>query len=114
MHRGADVQVEQALLVRQRHVDERAAVADAGVERDGVHLPAGGRDRLQQPLNAGEGGQVGPHRLDLRPGSRQIFDGRHQPAVLGGDDHVETVGGELTGQLTADTARCAGNDGKRF
>jgi hypothetical protein len=104
----------KSLLVRQRHVQERAAVADTGVERDRGHIPAGGRDRLQQPLDAAKGGQVGPHRLDVRPGRGEIVDGGHQLAVFGGDDHVEAVGGELTGQLTADTARCAGDDGKRF
>jgi hypothetical protein len=49
--------------------------------------------------------------LDLRPGSGEIVDGGHQAAVFHGDDHAETVGGELTGHLTADAARCTGNDG---
>lgn len=59
------------------------------------------------------GGQVGPHCLDVRPAAGEISGCRSQFAVLGSDGNIETVGGELTGQLTADTAGRTGDDGKR-
>jgi hypothetical protein len=42
------------------------------------------------------GGQVDPHCLDVRPAAGEIFGCRGQFAVLGSDDDIETVGGELT------------------
>jgi hypothetical protein len=109
---GADVQRDQALLVRQRHVDERAAVADPGIKREHVHRAAVGCQRFQQLLGAFIGRQIGPHRLDARPGGGEVVGRGCQLVVLSRDDHVETVGGELAGQLTADTAGSTGDDGK--
>lgn len=66
-----------------------------------------------QPGDAGLGGEVGLDGGDIRAAGAQAGRGGLELVVLGGDDQVEVVRGELLGELEADAAGRAGHDGER-
>ena len=65
--------------------------------------------KLLDPLGRGE---VDLHGLHLGAEALQLGRGGGQRGVLGGDDQVEVVLGELLGQLEADAAGGTGHDGE--
>ena len=65
-----------------------------------------------QVLDAVGRAQVGAHLVHGRAGGAQVGGRGGQLGVLGGDDDVEVVGGELSGQLEADPAGRARHQGR--
>ena len=99
-------------LVLQRDVDEPSTVAEAGVQGGGGQRPAGRGDRLEHRLGRAGDLEVRPDRDDGGAVGGESGGGRGD-VVLGGDHDVVVVGEELAGQLEADTAGRAGDQGER-
>jgi hypothetical protein len=111
VHGAAHVEVDEPQLVLEPRVGrKRAAGADAGVERDGVHRSPGRRDAPVELVDTPVAGEVDLHRLDADAVLGELAGGGVDRLVLGGDDEV--VLGELPGKLEADAARGAGDDGE--
>src|ERR1044071_7178197 len=115
MDRRGHVDVDDVELVAQARVaGEVAAGAPAGVERDRLHRPIEPGDVLVEVLDTGERGEIDLNGLDVRlavPAKRRgrVVDAR----VLGRDQQVEPVFGELPGQFQPDAAGGAGDDRER-
>jgi len=107
--RSRDVQVDQVEVVLERRLVEASAHTDAGVDCSRVHGPAHEANTVVQRLHTGRCGQVCLDRLDIGSSRTQFGCGGVYPLVLSGDDEVEAVLGEHTGELEADAARGAGD-----
>lgn len=76
-----------------------------------VSLSTDGGDATVELIDALGRGEVHLHRLDART-PVDLPGGGRDGLVLGGEDQVEAVGGELLGELEADAARGPGDDGE--
>jgi hypothetical protein len=109
----AAVEVDDLELVLERRpAHELAAGPAAGVERQRVDWPPRPLDRPRERLHALTVGQIGPHGLDCGTEPAQLLRGGVELRVLGGDEQVVAVVGELLGELEADAAGGAGDDGE--
>ena len=86
--------------------------ADAGVEGERVDGPPRPLDAGVEGLDAVVGGEVGADRVDARAERLDLAGGAIELGVLGAEDEVEPVLGELLGELEADAAGAAGDDGE--
>lgn len=90
-------------------IEEGAAEAVAGIGDEHVdRLPAGG---VEQLVDSGRGGEVGLDRANLDAEALERGRGVDQRRVRGHDQVVAVPGGE-PGDLKADSARGAGDDGE--
>ena len=108
------VEIHDAQLVMEvRPAGEGAARADPGVQRDCVGRPSRVLHPAVQLVDALVGAEVDLDGLDGGAEPFELADGVLQLRVLGSDDEVELVGGELLGQLAPDPGRRAGDDRQR-
>ena len=70
-------------------------------------------DVLVELIDARAAGEVDPHRLDLDAPRCELAGGVGELVVLGCDDQVVAVVGELLRELESDAARCAGHERQR-
>jgi hypothetical protein len=88
-------------------------VADTCVERGRVQRTAGALHGGGEPLDVFAFREVDAHRGDGRPHAAEFLHGVVEFDVLGRDDQVEAVLGELFCQLTADAAGRTGDESER-
>jgi hypothetical protein len=108
VHQPGDVDRDEPELVFQVVVDERAAKADADVERSGIHGPPQVFDEPPEPFHAIVGARVGLIGVSLHAFGAELLCGLVNAIALSRDGDVEAVVGELLGQLQADAARASG------
>ena len=110
LHGRADVEVDDLQFVLELGVGrEGSAGAPAGVQRGRRERSRAGAHLAVQLVDAGLGGEVDLDCLDAGPGGLSSLFGGLQAIVLGGDDQVKAVVGELLGELEPDAAGGAGD-----
>src|SRR4051812_30461004 len=108
----AAVEVDDAQVLLEVAVGERAALTDPGVECGRRERPVARGHPRPQLLDGAGTGEVDLDRLDGGPAALEVGGGLQQLAVLGSDHEVVAVVGELPGELEADPGRGAGDEGE--
>src|SRR4051812_190168 len=110
---GTAVEIDDPQLVVQRRVGgERAARADAGVERGGGQWPSLRTHAGVELIDAAVAREVDLDGLHGGAEPLELGRGGTDVVVLRGDDEVEAVLGELLGELPADPAGGPGDKGE--
>ena len=105
MHGRAHVEIDQLELVVQIGVGgERAAGADAGVQREHVDRRARSSDAVEL-VDARVGARSTWTGSSSRAETLQLGRDVDDPGVLGGDDQIEVVRRELLCELISDARR---------